>query len=122
MFGHVFRLPSLTRCHVFYPTVQVFGHVFRLAELEDLLDEEVVYLELVRRPPAGPDAVLAAFETSARELLFPTGTGVVRPSRSGADLDLLMEPTEHFVVREGWMGSVQWLVHGRSQPGRGLMC
>ena len=84
------------------PGVQVFGHVFRLADLDDLLDVEVVYLELIRRPPTGPDTVLASFETSARELLFPPAAGTAgRPAgHSGADLDLVMEPTEHFVVRD----------------------
>ena len=80
-------------------TVQVFGHVFRLADLEDMLDAEVVYLELIQRPPDGPDTVLASFETSARELLFPRAADAPQPAGSGADLDLVMEPTAHFVVR-----------------------
>ncbi|KAF0309266.1 Spermatogenesis-associated protein 6 [Amphibalanus amphitrite] len=76
---------------------KVFGHVFRLADLDDMLDAEVVYLELIQRPPAGPDTVLASFETSARELLFPRAAAADRPARADADLDLIMEPTAHFV-------------------------
>ena len=74
----------------------MFGHVFQLAELDDILDREVVYIELVQRAPLHPDTVLATFETSAREFLFPNIT--TTPQYSGADLDLLMEPTAHFPV------------------------
>ncbi|XP_043242748.1 spermatogenesis-associated protein 6-like isoform X1 [Amphibalanus amphitrite] len=73
---------------------KVFSHVFQLAELDDILDREVVYIELVQRAPLQPDTVLASFETSAREFLFPNIT--TTPQYSGADLDLLMEPTVHF--------------------------
>ena len=41
------------------------------------------------------DVVLATFETSARELLFPYPQ-LRGPYCSGVDVDLLMEPTKDF--------------------------
>ncbi|XP_037090105.1 spermatogenesis associated 6-like protein [Pollicipes pollicipes] len=74
---------------------KVFRHVFHLSDLDEILDAEIVYMELIQRFAEKPDTVLATFETSARELLFPNITST--PQYSGADLDLLMEPTVNFV-------------------------
>lgn len=67
-----------------------------LSVLERVLEAETVYLELVQEETAG-EAVLAVFESSVRDLLFPKPAE--RLSYSGVDLDLLMEPTRDFPVR-----------------------
>ena len=53
-------------------------------------------MELVQEESSG-ESVLAVFESSVRDLLFPSP--VERLSYSGMDLDLLMEPTRDFPVR-----------------------
>ena len=56
-----------------------------------------MYIELVQEETSG-EAVLAVFESSVRDLLFPTQGS--RLSYSGMDLDLLMESTRDFPVSQ----------------------
>lgn len=70
--------------------------VTNLSVLERVLESETVYLELVQEETSG-ESVLAVFESSVRDLLFPRPAE--RLSYSGVDLDLLMEPTRDFPVR-----------------------
>ncbi|XP_069174511.1 spermatogenesis-associated protein 6-like [Procambarus clarkii] len=72
---------------------RTFVGVRNLSVLERVLEAETVYLELVQEETAG-EAVLAVFESSVRDLLFPKPAE--RLSYSGVDLDLLMEPTRDF--------------------------
>nr|XP_027221233.1 serine/arginine repetitive matrix protein 2-like [Penaeus vannamei] len=67
-----------------------FVGVTNLSVLERVLESETVYLELVQEETSG-ESVLAVFESSVRDLLFPRPAE--RLSYSGVDLDLLMEPT-----------------------------
>lgn len=69
--------------------------VRNLSVLERVLQAETVYLELVQEETSG-ETVLAVFESSVRDLLFPRPAE--RLSYSGVDLDLLMEPTRDFPV------------------------
>ncbi|KAA0203497.1 hypothetical protein HAZT_HAZT009660 [Hyalella azteca] len=71
---------------------QTFLGVRALGALETALERETAYLELVQE--GEDEAVLAVFECSVRELLFPATKR--RLSYSGMDLDLLMEPTRDF--------------------------
>ncbi|XP_050687041.1 spermatogenesis associated 6-like protein [Eriocheir sinensis] len=72
---------------------RTFVGVRNLSLLERVLEAETVYLELVQEEPSG-ETVLAVFESSVRDLLFPKPAE--RLSYSGVDLDLLMEPTRDF--------------------------
>nr|XP_053637248.1 uncharacterized protein LOC128692199 [Cherax quadricarinatus] len=72
---------------------RTFVGVRNLSVLERVLAAETVYLELVQEEASG-EAVLAVFESSVRDLLFPRPAE--RLSYSGVDLDLLMEPTRDF--------------------------
>ncbi|XP_064087746.1 uncharacterized protein LOC135202327 isoform X2 [Macrobrachium nipponense] len=72
---------------------RTFVGVNNLSVLERVLEAETVYLELVQEETSG-EAVLAVFESSVRDLLFPRPAE--RLSYSGVDLDLLMEPTRDF--------------------------
>ena len=74
---------------------QTFNGVRTLTALETVLERESAYIELVQEEANGEN-VLAVFECSVRDLLFPTP--VERLSYSGMDLDLLMEPTRDFPV------------------------
>ena len=56
-----------------------------LTALETVLDKETVYIELIQEESNG-EHVLAVFECSVRDLLFPSP--VERLSYSGMDLDL----------------------------------
>ncbi|XP_047738786.1 spermatogenesis-associated protein 6 [Hyalella azteca] len=71
---------------------RTFLGVRALGALETALERETAYLELVQE--GEDEAVLAVFECSVRELLFPATKR--RLSYSGMDLDLLMEPTRDF--------------------------
>ncbi|KAF2357051.1 Spermatogenesis-associated protein 6 N-terminal [Trinorchestia longiramus] len=75
---------------------KTFLGVRSLGALEAVLERETVYLELVQEEGGGGggEAVLAVFECSVKELLFPAPSR--RNSYSGMDLDLLMEPTRDF--------------------------
>ena len=67
-----------------------------LLDLQHLLGEELLYAELIQRSGC-QDIVLATFETSLLELLYPSPylrKGLV----AGADVNLLMEPTRCFPV------------------------
>ncbi|XP_042238559.1 uncharacterized protein LOC121877022 isoform X2 [Homarus americanus] len=72
---------------------RTFVGVRNLSVLEKVLEAETVYLELVQEETSG-EAVLAVFESSVRDLLFPKPAEKL--SYSGVDLDLLMEPTRDF--------------------------
>ena len=52
-------------------------------------------MELLQEAADRPPAVLATFETSALELLFPYPQ-LRGPYCAGVDVDLLMEPTKEF--------------------------
>ena len=70
-----------------------------LQQLQSTLEGQQLYIELLQE--TGPDphhhhpVVLATFETSGLEFLFPYPQ--LRPTyNSGVDVDLLMEPTRDF--------------------------
>ena len=68
-----------------------------LSHLQATLEHQPLYVELLQ-DSAGPDhppLMLATFETSGLEFLFPYPQ--LRPTyNSGVDVDLLMEPTREF--------------------------
>lgn len=70
-----------------------------LQQLTLTLEHQTLYIELLQEiepgAPSGNQRVLATFETSGLEFLFPHPQ--LRPSyTSGVDVDLLMEPTRDF--------------------------
>ncbi len=68
-----------------------------LAQLESTLEHQALYVELLQENVADhhPPLVLATFETSGLQFLFPYPQ--LRPTyNSGVDVDLLMEPTRDF--------------------------
>ena len=76
-----------------------FVGVSTLQQLTATLEHQPLYVELLQEvsPGHAPTAqvVLATFETSGNEFLFPYPQ--LRPTyTSGVDVDLLMEPTRDF--------------------------
>ena len=73
--------------------------VATLHQLQATLEHQPLYVELLQEispnhPPAAQN-VMATFETSGLEFLFPYPQ--LRPTyTSGVDVDLLMEPTRDF--------------------------
>ncbi|KAJ8983823.1 hypothetical protein NQ317_008949, partial [Molorchus minor] len=78
---------------VFYKT---FCKERRLNELQRSLNKEWFYAELVQWQNCEEGCVLATFQTTLDELLYPSS---IRRSVAGMDIDLLMEPTKVFPVR-----------------------
>ncbi|XP_064210865.1 uncharacterized protein LOC103314296 isoform X2 [Tribolium castaneum] len=75
---------------VFYKT---FLAKHQLHELQKELHDHWLYIELVQWQSCELGNVLASFQTTLDELLFPS---TVNGSIAGVDLDLLMEPTKTF--------------------------
>ncbi|XP_018577070.1 spermatogenesis-associated protein 6 isoform X2 [Anoplophora glabripennis] len=75
---------------VFYKT---FTEDQRLNELQRSLNNEWFYAELVQWQSCNEGCVLATFQTTLDDLLYPSS---FRRVISGMDIDLLMEPTELF--------------------------
>ncbi len=66
-----------------------------LEQLQQSLEHQTLYVELQQENAPHPAIVLATFETSGLEFLFPYPQ--LRPTyHSGVDIDLLMEPTADF--------------------------
>ena len=66
-----------------------------LHDLQSTLENQSLYVELLQELSPGHSVVLATFETSVLEFLFPYPQ--LRPTyTSGVDVDLLMEPTRDF--------------------------
>ncbi|RZB38704.1 uncharacterized protein BDFB_002480, partial [Asbolus verrucosus] len=78
---------------VFYKT---FYSKHQLIELEKELHDQWVYIELVQWQSCEIGHVLATFQTTLDELLYPS---TVSGSIAGVDLDLLMEPSKTFPVK-----------------------
>ena len=90
---------------------KTFATCLTLDHLQGALTADNVYMELLQVSSSSvitltlavfcqetadhQDVVLATFETSARELLFPFPQ-LRGPYCSGVDVDLLMEPTKDF--------------------------
>ena len=89
---------------------KTFATCLTLDHLQGALTADNVYMELLQVSPVShslsltlccqetadhQDVVLATFETSARELLFPYPQ-LRGPYCAGVDVDLLMEPTKDF--------------------------
>ncbi|XP_017771800.1 PREDICTED: spermatogenesis associated 6-like protein [Nicrophorus vespilloides] len=72
--------------YIFYKT---FISVHKLTGLQKLLNKETLYVELIQWQHSDAGNVLATFQTTLTELLFPTKT-------VGCDVDLLMDPMDHF--------------------------
>lgn len=78
----------------------LFSGCSTLSQLQSTLEQHSLYIELLQEagsdfPPSHPPLVLATFETSGLDFLFPYPQ--IRPSyNSGVDVDLLMEPTREF--------------------------
>lgn len=76
---------------------KVFSDVSSLSDLQRSLEDECVFAELIQYNTSSTlSIVLATFETSLVDLLYPTPSfkGLV----AGTDINLLMEPTVHFPV------------------------
>ena len=77
----------------------IYVGVATLHQLQATLEHQPLYVELLQEispnhPPAAQN-VMATFETSGLEFLFPYPQ--LRPTyTSGVDVDLLMEPTRDF--------------------------
>lgn len=66
--------------------------------LENHLEEEFFHVELVQwSPPSTRRIILATFETNLVDLLYPATCS--KGLLAGVDVDLLMEPTNHFPVK-----------------------
>ena len=101
-----------------YSNLNVTG-VSTLQQLTATLEHQPLYVELLQEvtPGHAPSAqvVLATFETSGNEFLFPYPQ--LRPTyTSGVDVDLLMEPTRDFpgviapkVLKQGLPEGRSWI-------------
>ncbi|XP_069703288.1 uncharacterized protein [Periplaneta americana] len=72
---------------------KTFSNVRYLADLQHLFGKEFLYTELVQCS-GSTGVVLASFETTVFELLYPSPC--VKGLIAGVDVDLLMEPTSCF--------------------------
>ncbi|XP_015586386.1 spermatogenesis-associated protein 6 isoform X2 [Cephus cinctus] len=74
---------------------KVFTGVVTLAELQDRLENEFIYAELIQwSSPSSRGVILATFETNLCDLLYPAPC--FKGLLAGVDVDLLMEPTKYF--------------------------
>nr|CAD7258669.1 unnamed protein product [Timema shepardi] len=99
MLGTKVRTSSMTPVFpLLYHEKFIFQKTFSgsccLSEVERIISQEVVLAELVQWPDANADIVLASFETTLLELLYPSpcDKGLI----SGVDVDLLMEPSPKY--------------------------
>ncbi|XP_015180446.1 PREDICTED: uncharacterized protein LOC107068506 isoform X2 [Polistes dominula] len=75
---------------------KMFSSVVTLTELQNSLEEEFFFAELIQWiTPSGRGVILATFETNLVDLLYPTSSFKDR-LLAGVDIDLLMEPTKYF--------------------------
>jgi hypothetical protein len=75
--------------------LQTFQNVRYLTDLQHLLGKEFIHAELMQCSD-GIDVILASFETTVFELLYPSPC--VKSLIAGVDVDLLMAPTKCFPV------------------------
>ncbi|KAI4489783.1 hypothetical protein M0804_003965 [Polistes exclamans] len=74
---------------------KMFSSVVTLTELQNSLEQEFFFAELVQWiTPSGRGVILATFETNLVDLLYPTSS--FKGLLAGVDIDLLMEPTKYF--------------------------
>ncbi|XP_033607543.1 spermatogenesis-associated protein 6 isoform X3 [Cryptotermes secundus] len=98
MFGSSARAPHLPPIfpllyHQKFVFQKTFTNVRYLTDLQHLLGKEFVHAELIQSS-GGSGAVLASFETTVLELLYPSPC--VKGLIAGVDIDLLMEPRKCF--------------------------
>ncbi|XP_067009287.2 spermatogenesis associated 6-like protein [Anabrus simplex] len=73
---------------------KTFSRVRYLSDLQKHLKKEFLYAELIQWPEVDLGIVLANFETTLLELLFPSS--IERATLTGVDVDLLMDPSPNF--------------------------
>ena len=93
---YLLLVDAMDRSYIFFAK---YSGTSTLQHLQGTLEGQPLYVELLQEvsPGHSPGAqtVLATFETSAVEFLFPYPQ--LRPTyTSGVDVDLLMEPTRDF--------------------------
>ncbi|KAF7275819.1 hypothetical protein GWI33_011239, partial [Rhynchophorus ferrugineus] len=76
---------------IFYKT---FVKERRLSELQRTLNREQFFVELIQWKNCDEGVVLASFRTTLDDLLYSNSSR--RPSMTGTDIDLLLEPTKLF--------------------------
>ena len=77
--------------------ILTFTECATLSQLQAVLEDEPLYMELLQ-DDAGPGCspvVLATFETSGLEFIFPHPQ-IKHSAPAGVDVDLLMEPSSNF--------------------------
>nr|CAD7437420.1 unnamed protein product [Timema bartmani] len=99
MLGTKVRTSSMTPVFpLLYHEKFIFQKTFSgsccLSEVERIINQEVVLAELVQWPDDDADIILASFETTLLELLYPSPCD--RGLISGVDVDLLMEPSPNY--------------------------
>ncbi|XP_031352296.1 spermatogenesis associated 6-like protein isoform X1 [Photinus pyralis] len=75
---------------IFYKT---FHTAHTLVELQRVIDKDFLYAELLQWQKGNTGNVIASFQTSLHEVLYPSST---EGTLSGVDVDLLMEPSKIF--------------------------
>ncbi|KAK2586554.1 hypothetical protein KPH14_011442 [Odynerus spinipes] len=73
---------------------KMFARVVTLVELQQSLEQELFCAKLVQWITPNQKIILATFETSLVELLYPASC--FKGLLAGIDVDLLMEPTKYF--------------------------
>jgi hypothetical protein len=81
------------KCNETFAFYKTFYSKHQLNELQNDLHDQWLYIELVQWQSCEIGNVLASFETTLDELLYPS---TVNGSIAGVDLDLLMEPSKTF--------------------------
>ncbi|KOC68820.1 Spermatogenesis associated 6-like protein [Habropoda laboriosa] len=76
---------------------KTFTRLAALTELQRNLEQECLYAELIQwlRPSCNQAILLATFETSLADVLYPPVTHYER-LLAGVDVDLLMDPSKYF--------------------------
>lgn len=70
---------------------KLFPDIYYLTELQDALDKEILYVDLIQWSMTGPETVLATFKSTLMDLLYPSTC-----RRKTTEADLLMDPTDAF--------------------------
>ncbi|KAK5644517.1 hypothetical protein RI129_005817 [Pyrocoelia pectoralis] len=78
---------------VFYKT---FHTAHTLVDLQRFIDKDFLYAELLQWHKGDIGNVIASFQTSLHEVLYPSS---MEGTLSGVDVDLLMEPSKIFPVK-----------------------
>ncbi|XP_049954650.1 spermatogenesis-associated protein 6 isoform X1 [Schistocerca serialis cubense] len=70
---------------------KIFPDISFLTDLQEALEKEKLYVDLIQWSITGSESVLATFETTLMDLLYPSSC-----RRKTTEADLLMDPTDAF--------------------------